>query len=116
MVEAFTDRTESAPPENARPESARPETVLEAAARLGIAVVASATLLQARVLEHMPDAVEDLLPGPAGKAWRAIQFTRSTPGVSVALVGMGRREHVMENLGVAKVPPAPLEEYLRLYQ
>ena len=49
----------------------------------------------------MPDAVQELLPGLATDAQRAIQFTRSTPGIAVALVGMGRREHVLENLGVA---------------
>ena len=101
MVEAFVER---------------PESVLEAAARLGIAVVASATLLQTRVLAHMPEAVAELLPGLATPAQRAIQFTRSTPGIAVALVGMGRREHVLENLGVARVPPAAREQYLQLYR
>jgi len=94
----------------------RPESVLEAAARLKIVAVASATLLQARVLSQMPPAVQDLLPGLESDAQRAIQFTRSTPGIAVALVGMGRREHVLHNLGVAKVPPAPREQYLQLYR
>jgi aryl-alcohol dehydrogenase-like predicted oxidoreductase len=91
MVEAFVDR---------------PENVLESAARLGIAVVASATLSQTKVLSNMPEAVPQVLPGLANDAQRAIQFTRSTPGISVALVGMGSREHVLENIGVARVPPA----------
>jgi hypothetical protein len=34
----------------------------------------------------------------------------------VALVGMGRREHVLHNLGVAKVEPAPRKQYLELYR
>ena len=101
MVEAFVDR---------------PENVLESAARLGIAVVASATLSQTKVLSNMPEAVPQVLPGLANDAQRAIQFTRSTPGISVALVGMGSREHVLENIGVARVPPAAPEEYLRLYR
>lgn len=100
MVEAFTGR---------------PQSVLEQAAEIGTAVIASATLLQTRVLEQMPDAVADLLPGLATNAQRAIQFTRSTPGIAVALVGMGRPEHVHENLAVARVPPVNREEYLRLY-
>jgi hypothetical protein len=58
----------------------------------------------------------ELLPGPATAAQRAIQFTRSTPGIAVALVGMGRPEHVQENLGVAHRPLATAEEYLRLYR
>jgi aryl-alcohol dehydrogenase-like predicted oxidoreductase len=100
MVEAFTGR---------------PQSVLEQAVDLGVAVIASATLLQTRVLGQMPDAVAELLPGLDTDAQRAIQFTRSTPGIAVALVGMGRAEHVRENLGVARVPPVKREEYLRFY-
>jgi aryl-alcohol dehydrogenase-like predicted oxidoreductase len=91
------------------------ESVLQAASRLGIAVVACTTLSQTQVLDHIPQAVQDLLPGMTN-AQRAIQFTRSTPGIAAALVGMGRSEHVRENLGVAPAPPATPEQYRRLYQ
>lgn len=101
MVEAFVDK---------------PESVLQTAERLGIISIASGTLMQAQLLRNMPEVVREALPGLATDAQRAIQFTRSTPGISVALVGMGRREHVLENLGVAKIPPAPREAYLRLYR
>jgi aryl-alcohol dehydrogenase-like predicted oxidoreductase len=101
MVEAFVDR---------------PESALAAGERLGVAAIASGTLMQGQMLSHMPEAVAELLPGLATDAQRAIQFTRSTPGISVALVGMSHREHVMENLGVALTPPALREQYLRLYQ
>ena len=57
-----------------------------------------------------------LLPGLETDAQRAIQFTRSTPGIAVALVGMGQAKHVEENLGVARARPATLAEYQRLYQ
>ena len=105
MVEAFLPDSEGD----------RPESVLQAASRLGIAVVASATLSQSQVLEHVPKAVTELLPGLTN-AQRAIQFTRSTPGITAALVGMGSRQHVLENLGVAPAAPATREQYLRLYQ
>jgi aryl-alcohol dehydrogenase-like predicted oxidoreductase len=101
MVEAFVDR---------------PENVLEAASRLGIVAIASATLLQTRILSQMPDTVRELLPDLESDAQRAIQFARSTPGIAVALVGMGRREHVLHNLGVAHVPPATRDQYLQLYR
>jgi aryl-alcohol dehydrogenase-like predicted oxidoreductase len=100
MVEAFVDK---------------PESVLEAASRLGVAVIASATLSQTQALAHVPKSVAELLPGMTN-AQRAIQFTRSTPGIAAALVGMGRRDHVLENLGVAHVAPVTHEQYLRLYQ
>jgi aryl-alcohol dehydrogenase-like predicted oxidoreductase len=64
----------------------------------------------------MPEAVERYLPGLDTPAQRAIQFTRSTPGIAIALTGMGRRAHVLENVGVARVPPATREQYQRLYQ
>jgi len=71
-----------------------PEGAIGTAPRLGIAVVASSTLMQGKLLRSQP-------------AVRYIQFTRSFPGIAVALVGMGRREHVLENLAVATVPPIP---------
>jgi aryl-alcohol dehydrogenase-like predicted oxidoreductase len=94
----------------------RPEGVLDAAARLGIAVVASATLLQARLIGQMPESFVRLLPGLVTDAQRAIQFTRSTPGISVALVGMSDPAHVAENLGVARTVPLDPATYKRLYQ
>ncbi len=101
MVEAFVDR---------------PESVLETAGKLGMAVVASGTLLQARILEQVPEGLRELMPDLGSDAQRAIQFTRSTPGIAVALVGMGRREHVQENLGIARVRPCSREQYQRLYR
>ena len=56
-------------------------TVVEAAKRLGVTVVASASLLQGRI---DPQA--------------AIQFARSASGITTALIGMSRVEHVEENL------------------
>jgi aryl-alcohol dehydrogenase-like predicted oxidoreductase len=82
-------------------------TILEAAARLGIGVVASASILQGQLSRRLPQALADALPGLDTPAQRALQFVRSTPGVTTALVGMSRREHVEENLALARVAPAP---------
>ena len=78
-------------------------------------MVASATLMQARLLKNAPEALRNLIPGLQTDAQRLIQLTRSTPGIAVALVGMGRREHVRENLGVAAVPPLTPVEYRNLF-
>ncbi len=56
-------------------------SVVEAAQRLGVTVVASASLLQGRI------PPED-----------AIQFAGETSGITTALIGMSRIEHVEENL------------------
>lgn len=55
--------------------------VIGTAQRLGVTVVTSASLMQGRI------------PPP-----RAIEFVRSQPGITTALIGMSRVEHVEENL------------------
>jgi len=90
--------------------------VLERAAQSGIAVVASASLLQARLTRGLPEALTERFPSLSSDAQRAIQFTRSTPGITVALVGMSQAAHVAENLRLAAVPPLPQSEYLELFQ
>ncbi len=60
--------------------------------------------------------VGDVFPGFSTDGQRAIQFTRSTPGVAVALVGMRQTAHVAENLEVAKSPPARFEDFIRLFR
>jgi aryl-alcohol dehydrogenase-like predicted oxidoreductase len=93
----------------------RPESVLDTAERLGITVVASASLLQARLTRELPEGIGERLPGLQTDAQRAIQFTRSTPGITVALAGMSQAAHVAENLGVGAIPPATREQHGRLF-
>ncbi len=76
----------------------RSMTVLEAAAALGVSVVASATLLQGKLAANLPAELHDAIPGHATDAQRAIAFVRSLPVISAGLVGMKRREHLVENL------------------
>jgi aryl-alcohol dehydrogenase-like predicted oxidoreductase len=82
-------------------------TPLEAASRFGLAVMASAAILQGQLSRRLPQALTDAFPDLDTSAQRALQFVRSTPGVTSALVGMSCREHVAENLAVARVPPNP---------
>jgi aryl-alcohol dehydrogenase-like predicted oxidoreductase len=92
------------------------ENVLTMAARLGITAVASASILQSRLSRNLPEELAAKLPGVSTDAQRAIQFTRSTPGITTALVGMSKPEHVRENLGLAVVPPLSEPEYRALYR
>ena len=94
----------------------KPESVLEIAGRLGITVVASASLLQARLTRDLPEPIGERLPGLETDAQRAIQFTRSTPGIAVALAGMSDAAHVADNLGVGTIPPATPEQHRRLFE
>lgn len=76
--------------------------LLQAAAELGVSVVASATLMQAQLTAGLPAALADAFPALQTDAQRAIAFVRSLPGVGAALVGMKSVAHVEENLGAAR--------------
>lgn len=71
---------------------------LEAADALGVGVVASAPLMQGRLTSGLPAEVHELFPACTTDAQRALRFASSLPGVSVALAGMRREEHLAENL------------------
>jgi aryl-alcohol dehydrogenase-like predicted oxidoreductase len=91
-----------------------PLSMLEAAGALGITVVASASILQGKVARNLPEEVREPLGSLATDAQTAIQFVRSTPGITTALVGMSSIAHVEENLQLARIAPAPLEDYLKI--
>jgi aryl-alcohol dehydrogenase-like predicted oxidoreductase len=90
-------------------------SLLEAARALGVTVVASASILQGKVARGLPERIREPLGGLSTDAQTAIQFTRSTPGITTALVGMSRRAHVEENLQLARVPTASADDYARLF-
>lgn len=90
--------------------------VLQVARVNRLMVFASASLLQSRLAHGLPAEVQTRFPGLQTDAQRAIQFVRSTPGVTCALVGMSRREHVEENLSTASVAPLTLEEFRAIFK
>jgi aryl-alcohol dehydrogenase-like predicted oxidoreductase len=49
-------------------------------------------------------------------AENAIQFARSAPGVTSALLGMGKSQHVTANLKPSLSKPTPSENWLRLFR
>lgn len=91
-------------------------SVLEAAGALGVTVVASASLLQGRVAREIPEHIREALGGLATDAQTGIQFVRSTPGITTALIGMSRIKHVDENLQLVKIHPVSMAEYERVFE
>ena len=81
-------------------------STLEVGADLGLTVMASASMLQAHLTQNLPDSLSEHLPGLASDSQRALQFARSTPGITTALVGMSQKAHVEENMQLAKIAPA----------
>ncbi|WP_376790035.1 aldo/keto reductase [Thermoflexus sp.] len=84
-------------------------TVLEVAEDLGITVWASASLMQGRLLRSWPLWLRRLFPEGLSEAQSALQFVRSTPGITTALVGMSRAVHVEHNLTLIQHPPMASE-------
>jgi aryl-alcohol dehydrogenase-like predicted oxidoreductase len=87
-------------------------TVLQAAERLGLMVFASSPLHQGKLIRRQPAHVPDLASehptaGLPPTLLRALQFSRSLPGVATALVGMGSPEHVADNARLLRVRRAP---------
>jgi aryl-alcohol dehydrogenase-like predicted oxidoreductase len=90
-------------------------SLLMAASRLDITIMCSASMFQAKLSQNLPPFVGEALKGLSTDAQRAIQFVRSTPGVTTALVGMSKRTHVEENMAVSAVPPASVEEFFSMF-
>ncbi len=89
-------------------------STLQLAQDLGIMVVASASLMQGRLAGRLPDFVREKLAA-SSDAEAAIQFVRSTPGITTALIGMSRREHVQTNLRIASRALASRENWQSLF-
>ncbi len=91
-------------------------TALEAAQTLRVAVMSSASVLQGQLTRNLPDMIRDTFQGLDTDGQRALQFVRSTPGLTTALVGMKQTSHVGENLALARIPPAPWDQYSKLFE
>jgi len=89
-------------------------TIMEAAEELDITLIASASLLQGQVASNLPEFVGEAL-GLDSDAERALQFVRSSPGITTALVGMSREEHVRANAKLVAVPPATIDQFSKLF-
>jgi aryl-alcohol dehydrogenase-like predicted oxidoreductase len=107
MTEALTLRNQTLP-------GGSQVSLLAAADAMGIAVCASASLLQGQLTRRLPEVLQSAFPEMESDAQRSIQFVRSTPGIGVALVGMSSAAHVAQNLATLKHPPAT-EALMRLF-
>jgi aryl-alcohol dehydrogenase-like predicted oxidoreductase len=79
---------------------------IDAAQELGLSVFTSATLKQGLLASPFMADLAPYFPDLQSDAQRAIQFARSTPGVTTALIGMANAEHIKDNLALTTIPPA----------
>ena len=90
-------------------------SALQAAEAFNITTIASGSILQGQVARGLPKAIRDSLGSLATDAQTGIQFVRSAPGITSALVGMSHIEHVEENLKLVAVDPAAAEDLMAIF-
>jgi aryl-alcohol dehydrogenase-like predicted oxidoreductase len=101
---------------NTQPMGQKRVPFLHLAREQGLLVFASASLLQSQLAQGLPEEFRKRFAGLRTDAQRAIQFVRSTPGITCALAGMSHREHLKEDLATAVVPPLALQDYRKIFQ
>jgi len=89
--------------------------MVQAGRALGITLVSSAALLQGQLAKNLPAAMRSAW-GMQSDSALALQFARSAPGITTALVGMSQIGHVEDNLALAGVEPAGREEFLKVFE
>jgi len=92
----------------------RKRTITEATDELDITLIASASLLQGQVARNLPGFVADAF-GLENDAERALQFVRSAPGITTALVGMSRPDHARANTRLLGEPTATVDQFSKLF-
>ncbi|MBX0321852.1 aldo/keto reductase [Halomicroarcula sp. F13] len=92
-----------------------PQSALWFAHEAGLDVFTSASIMQGRLAEEMPDSVEARLDGET-RAQRALNFARSAPGVTCSLVGTGSAEHARENVDAGRYEPLGAEAFDAVFE
>jgi aryl-alcohol dehydrogenase-like predicted oxidoreductase len=90
-------------------------STLQAAEDLGVKVMASSSLLQGQLAMNVPIHIRKTFGSLTTDALTSLQFVRSTPGITTALVGMSSAVHVDENMVLATKVPADEETFGDLF-
>ena len=106
MPEAFTVATQ--------PFGGALLTPLEAARAAGLRVQVSASLMQARILGHLPAGPARSCPAAAPRPRPPCSSPAPAPGSTTALCGMSSPGHVAENVELLKLPKADADRLAAL--
>ena len=90
-------------------------SALSAVRSFGLAAFGSASLLQGRLATELPEEIDEAFPEASAGAQRALQFSRSAPGMTASLVGVSHVAHARHNFALAAVAPASPEKVMGLF-
>ena len=91
------------------------ESALWFCQKAGLSVFTSASIGQGELARGLPEEVATRIEGETD-AQRAINFARSAPGVTCALVGTSSIDHVAENLVAGRFDPMGAEAFDRVFE
>lgn len=92
------------------------KSAIDAASDYGVTVMCSASILQGQLTHSVPMHIREVLGNPLTDAMTSIEFVRSTPGVTTALIGMSRESHVAENMQLMRRSPVSNDRFMELFQ
>ncbi|MEP7038711.1 MAG: aldo/keto reductase [Acidobacteriota bacterium] len=92
------------------------QSTISVAHALDITVIASASLSQGQLASNLPNDVGETLGELETDAQTSLQFVRSAPGITTALVGMSRAAHVEENMKLGRIEPVSNETFMDLFE
>ena len=80
-----------------------------------MAAFGSASLLQGRLAQDLPEEIVEAFPEARSGAQRALQFSRSAHGMTVSLVGVSDPDHARDSFALATVDPADPSRVMGLF-
>jgi aryl-alcohol dehydrogenase-like predicted oxidoreductase len=89
---------------------------IEAAVELNIFPIASGSIGQGQALSLAEKLKPRLGSVLTHSGQRALQFTRSAPGLATALIGMKQPNHVQQNLELCKKPLLEPERFQAVFK
>lgn len=92
------------------------QSTVAVAHALDITVIASASISQGQLATGLPANVSETLGKMETDAQTSLQFVRSAPGITTALVGMSRTPHVEENMKLGRIEPVSNDIFMQLFQ
>lgn len=97
-----------------QPSNGKAVPTIQAANDLGVSVMVSGSLLQGKLSSGVHLHLRESIGGKTD-AQTSLQFVRSTPNVTTALVGMSSVNHVEENMALTKIEPTAEETFSGLF-
>lgn len=100
-----------------QPTSGKFISAINLASNLGLGIFCSASLMQGQIVGYLNDTLKSKFSEKlATDAQVGLQFVRSTPGVTTALVGMKQLEHVKENLATAELETMENKRFKEIFE